>query len=201
MSEFNDFPPGFMDTPDEADGVRSSLVRRLEGMRSSEQYRSLLALVLAETVEVARSIDSGAPDAVAEGQTFKDLGFGSLAAIDLHARLTAAIGLEFPLAMAFNLPTPAALARYLRGVLGLPTAAQEAPAPVTVPHDQPFAIIGAGCRYSGSVESPGHHRQLVFDGREALVDFPADRGWDLGGLYDSDRSKPGKSFVQKGGFR
>ncbi|WP_327725158.1 acyl carrier protein [Streptomyces europaeiscabiei] len=200
MSEFNDFPPGSMDTPDESDGVRSSMVRRLEGMQSSEQYRSLLALVRTETIEVARSIDSGAPDAVAEGQTFKNLGFGSLAVIDLHARLTAAIGLEFPLAMAFNHPTPAALARYLQGVLGLPTVAEEGPAPVAVPHAEPVAIVGTGCRYPGSVESPHHLWQLVFHGREALVDFPSDRGWGLDGLYDSDHSKSGKSYVQKGGF-
>jgi hypothetical protein len=181
MSEFNYFPPGSMDTPDESDGARSSLVRRLEGMRSAEQYCSLLALVRTETIEVARSIDSGAPDAVAEGQTFKDLGFGSMEAIDLHARLTAAIGLEFPLAMAFDPPTPAALARSLQGVLGLPTVAKEGPALGAVPHDKRLAIVGTGCRYPVSVESPGHLWQLVFDGREALVGFPSDRGLDLDG--------------------
>ncbi|WP_329281809.1 acyl carrier protein [Streptomyces sp. NBC_01451] len=200
MSDFNDFPPGSMATLDESGAVRSSLVRRLEGMQSSEQYRSLLALVRTETIEVARSIDSGAPEALADGQTFKDLGFGSLAAIDLHARLTAAIGLELPLAMAFNHPTPAALALYLQRVLGLSTVAEEGPTPVTVPHGESVAIVGAGCRYAGSAESPNPLWQLVFDGREALVDFPSDRGWDLDGLYDSDRSKPGKRYVQKGGF-
>ncbi|WP_405777748.1 type I polyketide synthase [Streptomyces sp. NBC_01538] len=138
---------------------------------------------------------------MAEGQTFKDLGFGSLAAIDLHARLTAAIGMELPITMAFNHPTPAALARYLQGVvLGLPTAVEEGPAPVAVLDDEPVAIVGIGCRYPGSVESPDQLWQLVFEGREALVDFPSDRGWDLDGLYDPDPAKPGTSYVQKGGF-
>ncbi|MFD9961351.1 type I polyketide synthase [Amycolatopsis sp. NPDC058986] len=64
---------------------------------------------------------------------------------------------------------------------------------------EPIAIIGMSCRYPGDVRSPDDLWRLVDEGAEALGEFPADRGWDTG-LYDPDPERPGKTYVNRGGF-
>ncbi len=65
---------------------------------------------------------------------------------------------------------------------------------------EPIAIIGTACRFPGGAESPEQLWRLVADGVDAVGDFPADRGWDLGGLFDPDPDHPGTSTTAAGTF-
>ncbi|WP_063048053.1 type I polyketide synthase [Nocardia vulneris] len=65
---------------------------------------------------------------------------------------------------------------------------------------EPIAIIGMGCRYPADARTPEQLWDLVAAGAEAVSEFPADRGWPLAELFDTEPGRPGKSYVRRGGF-
>ena len=65
---------------------------------------------------------------------------------------------------------------------------------------EPIAIIGLACRYPGGVGTPEDLWRLAESGTDAIGEFPRDRGWDIGRLYDPDPDRSGASYVRHGGF-
>src|SRR4051812_47808849 len=71
---------------------------------------------------------------------------------------------------------------------------------MAVPTADMLAIVGMSCRYPGGVRSPEDLWQVLLDERDVISPFPDDRGWDLAALHDDDRSRPGTTYVDRGGF-
>ncbi|QUF04201.1 thioester reductase domain-containing protein [Actinosynnema pretiosum subsp. pretiosum] len=66
--------------------------------------------------------------------------------------------------------------------------------------DEPIAIIGMGCRFPGGAHGPDGLWRLVAEERDAITEFPADRGWDVAARYDPRPGRPGKTYTRHGGF-
>ena len=144
-------------------------------------------------------------------RTFKDQGLDSYDAIELTDRLSAETGLPLSPSLPFEHPTPAALARYLSDALkrqgsGAVAATVSRPGPrpgpaASVPEGpDPIAVVGMSCRYPGGIVSPEDLWNAVAHEVTAFTEFPANRGWDLAGLYHPDPDSKGTSYARRGGF-
>jgi mycoketide-CoA synthase len=91
-----------------------SLRDQLASLPEAGQRQFLLEAVRRSVVAVLGHSDA---DAIRADQAFKDLGFDSLTAIELRNRLSAATGLRLSATLAFDYPSPTALADHLHSVL------------------------------------------------------------------------------------
>ncbi|MEW2119925.1 type I polyketide synthase, partial [Streptomyces sp. NPDC005474] len=183
------------------DATASSLRDRITDLSPADRDRLLTDLVRGHAAGV---LGHGSADAIAPERAFRELGFDSLTAVEMRNRLNAATGLRLPLTVLFDYASATALARHLREeLLGPDTAAPAlpaVPAHVRADADDPIAIVAMSCRYPGDVRSPEDLWRLVAEGRDVISGLPADRGWDLDGLYDTDPDRPGTTYSAEGGF-
>ncbi len=180
-------------------GREDALSARLAVLTAAERQTAVLDLVRAQVATVLGFADPGAAD---PGQTFKDLGFDSLTALELRNRLGTATGLRLPATLIFDYPTPAALAGFLVPELFGQHAADTGALAATavLASDDPVVIVGMSCRLPGGVGSPQQFWELVAAGRDAIGGLPADRGWDIDELFDPEPGVAGKSYTSRGGF-
>jgi acyl transferase domain-containing protein/thioesterase domain-containing protein/acyl carrier protein len=181
------------------------LAERLAKASADDRLRTMLDLVLAKTAELLGQ----PPSAIDPRRPYLDYGYNSLAAVELTDQLSRAIGLELPLTMLFDHPTPDAVASYLLSRLDLP-AAEPAAEPVAEPatreqpgletEDDAVVVVGASCRYPGHADTPAALWRLAAEGRDSVSGFPADRGWPLDELYHPDPDHPDTAYTRCGGF-
>ena len=140
-------------------------------------------------------------EAIEPEQAFKEMGFDSLAAVELRNRLGAATGLRLAGDSGLRLPQP--------GRAGRPPAAGR-----RAPQRQPARTVRVRARQQRSrsrssawpaatpvgSSSPEELWELVAEGRDGISRFPTDRDWDLERLYHPDPDHPGTSYAREGGF-
>ncbi len=176
----------------------SSLSSKLAALDPGEREALVLDLVRGETAAV---LGHNSASAIDPERAFKELGFDSLAAVELRNRLEPATGLRLASTAVFDFPSCRALAGRLLEQVSSSAPSGHAAAPhLGTVRDEPIAIVGIGCRYPGGVGSPEELWSLVAGGADAIEPFPSDRGWDLERLYDPDPDSPGTSYVREGGF-
>ncbi|MFH8485213.1 type I polyketide synthase [Streptomyces longisporoflavus] len=195
---------GATSDPDTATGP--DWVRRLAPLPAPERATAVLAFVRSRAAAV---LGYTTHDTIEPTRAFRELGFDSLTAVELRNRVQAATGLRLPASLVFDYPSSTSLAEHLAAELfeSSTDATRDTTAAVTGPGatangtaDDPIAIVSMSCRFPGGVRSPEELWHLVADGRDAMTEFPADRGWDLASLYHCDPDRPGTSYVREGGF-
>ncbi|MGA6170674.1 SDR family NAD(P)-dependent oxidoreductase [Streptomyces sp. NPDC012600] len=196
-------PPRRAATGTEAAADDNALRGRLAALDTGGRTRLLVELVRTHAAAV---LGHPSPDTLDPGRAFRELGFDSLASVELRNRLNAATGLRLPAGLVFDHPTPAALADFLGAGLTdtAPVVTPSVPARPADRHQDPdddrIAIVSAACRLPGGVRSPEDLWRMLAEGRDGISGFPTDRGWSLDTLYDPDPDRVGTSITREGGF-
>ncbi|MEU5272309.1 type I polyketide synthase [Streptomyces hygroscopicus] len=183
-----------------ADSAEAGIAEQIAALPADERRKACLDMVRAH---IAHVLNHPSPDDVEPGQAFRELGFDSLTAVELRNQLSATTGKRLPATLVFDYPTPAALADHLDAELAPregTAPAPAAPAPGPVSDDDPVAIVAMSCRFPAGIDTPEAFWKLLSEGRDAIVPWPTDRGWDTDGLYDPEPGVSGKSYTRHGGF-
>ncbi|MFD2768635.1 type I polyketide synthase, partial [Micromonospora eburnea] len=183
----------------DGDDAGGALMDRLAGLGADER-RAALEDLLRTTVAVV--LGHATAESIQLGRAFRDLGFDSLTSVELRNRLSTVTDLQLPATLVFDHPTPAAVVEYLAGRLpgraGQPAAVARVVR--TAAADEPIAIVGMACRYPGGAGNPEELWELLASGRDAIGEFPTDRGWRLERLYDPRPEHAGTTYAREAGF-
>ncbi|WP_199551432.1 type I polyketide synthase [Streptomyces sp. N35] len=97
------------------------LAEQLKSLDTSQAEAVLLGAVRTQTALVLGHADAAR---ISPGESFKKLGIDSLTALELRKGLSAVTGLKLPATLAYDHPTPAAIAQFLSAAIGPQTAPQ-----------------------------------------------------------------------------
>ncbi|WP_460062338.1 SDR family NAD(P)-dependent oxidoreductase [Streptomyces sp. YKOK-I1] len=97
-------------TPAAGPGAAGDLAAELTRLHATDRHRRLAEEVCRQ---VAAVLGHASATRIDPEQSFKELGFDSLTAVELRNRLNAATGVLLPATLVFDYPTPAALADHL----------------------------------------------------------------------------------------
>jgi acyl transferase domain-containing protein len=195
------------EVPESVPAPTSSGATRLVGQLSlapGQQRKKLVLEYLRDAVAEVTRIDRAE---IREEAGLFDLGMDSLMAVELRRRLEHAVGRELPVTLAMDYPRITDVADYLLGVVGLSAQASAIsgatsgaqPAPVmTMPTDEPIAIVAVACRFPGSPD-PEAYWDVLSGGVDAIREIPDDR-FDVDEYYDPDPETPGKIYSRCGGY-
>ncbi|MGV9310737.1 type I polyketide synthase [Streptomyces sp. NPDC003691] len=202
----------WLDEHDDAIPVRGSASWRedVRALPEAERPGSVVALV---TEEAAALLGRPAED-VRPDTTLREQGFDSLMVVELRNRLSARTRVPLPTVLAFDYPTPRAIATLLLTHADAEDQAREVPSAAAVPvrpsavaavpvrpDDDPVVIVSMACRLPDGIDTPEAFWELLADGREASSPFPGRwDGWDLGAIDEAERAATGRRFERKGGF-
>ncbi|MEU6391715.1 type I polyketide synthase [Streptomyces sp. NPDC046939] len=171
-----------------------------------ERLGAMVALVTEEAAALlGRPAEGVRPDA-----TLRDQGFDSLMVVELRNRLSARTRVALPTVLAFDYPTPQAIAalllthaeeRYEAPDVSTDVAATPSRSDDDSDDDDPVVIVSMACRLPDGIDTPEAFWDLLVDGREASCPFPRRwDGWDLSTLEETERDATGRRFERKGGF-
>ncbi|MEU6076605.1 type I polyketide synthase [Micromonospora sp. NPDC047074] len=188
---FDTIPEAVADEEPTGPSSSSDFARQLAALPEADRLDHAVGLV---RTQVALTLGYAGPEAVEPTSAFKELGFDSVTAVEFRNRMVEATGVRLSAAVAFDYPTPVALAEHL-----LASGRTEVVVG-TVAADEPIAIVGMSCRFPGGVSSPEELWAMLREGRDGIGPFPTDRGWDLDSLFHPDPEHSGTSYVREGGF-
>ncbi|MBB5940352.1 NADPH:quinone reductase-like Zn-dependent oxidoreductase/acyl carrier protein [Streptomyces zagrosensis] len=139
---------GLVRTPARRADTGRTLERRLAGVPEADREQVVLDLV---RTQVAAVLGHASPDAIDPTRAFKDLGFDSLAAVELRNRLSQVAGVRLPATLVFDHPTPADTARLILTEVG-GAAAGPGPSPLDEELQRLEALL---------IALSGHEQQLA----------------------------------------
>ncbi|MGW0238910.1 type I polyketide synthase, partial [Streptomyces sp. NPDC002996] len=173
----------------------------LVALPEPERLPHLVHLVQREAAIVLGLADA---DGLKPQQLFSEQGLDSLMAVELRRRLSAATEVALPATLAFDYPTPVAVAGLLLDRLDLATVTAAATRPSATPAlghgtaDDPIAVVSMACRLPGGIDTPEGFWELLSSGGDAIGGTPS--RWENLDLYDPDPEAVGKSYTREGGF-
>ncbi|WP_146057472.1 type I polyketide synthase, partial [Streptomyces sp. SM12] len=190
--------PPVSGAPAEAESaVLTRLRAEVTALPEVDREPFVLRLVTSHVAAVLGHADGGG---VPARRAFTELGLTSQNAVEIRGALCESTGIDVPVTVVFDHPTPHALARYVLGEILGGTAADAAGHPVTTApaSDAPVAILGMGCRFPGG-DSPDAFWRHLLSGTDPVREVPADR-WDAADYHDPVPGTPGRAYTQRGGF-
>ncbi|MEV7261890.1 SDR family NAD(P)-dependent oxidoreductase, partial [Streptomyces sp. NPDC093937] len=182
----------------ESAATPSGLREQLAALPEAERRAELTRLVQREAAVV---LGVSGTDGIGAQQVLKELGIDSLMAVELRRRLSAETGLTLPSTLAFDYPTPTAVAGLLLERFALSDRPKAVPARAArkpVLQDEPIAVVSMACRLPGGIDTPEAFWELLSSGGDAVGGLPS--RWDGLGVYDPDPEAVGKSYSREGGF-